>query len=228
MSKKNEEQIIDVEETLNSWEKKLEENKQSYGIILGAIVLVVAFYFAWAKLYVAPQEAEAQSSMFYAERYFSIDSLDKAMFGDGNYLGFNDIIDEYGVTSAANLAHYYMGIGYLRKGEYQNAIDHLEKFSSDDQILSAVSQGAIGDAYVELGNLGEAAENYMKAANKNKNKFTTPIYMMRAGIVYEDLAQYNDAIKVYETIKNDYPETNEGREIEKFIARAQASSTVTQ
>ena len=228
MSKKNEEQIIDVEETLNSWEKKLEENKQSYGIILGAIVLVVAFYFAWAKLYVAPQEAEAQSSMFYAERYFSIDSLDKAMFGDGNYLGFNDIIDEYGVTSAANLAHYYMGIGYLRKGEYQNAIDHLEKFSSDDQILSAISQGAIGDAYVELGNLGEAAENYMKAANKNKNKFTTPIYMMRAGIVYEDLAQYNDAIKVYETIKNDYPETNEGREIEKFIARAQASSTVTQ
>ena len=228
MSKKNEEQIIDVEETLNSWEKKLEENKQSYGIILGAIVLVVAFYFAWAKLYVAPQEAEAQSSMFYAERYFSIDSLDKAMFGDGNYLGFNEIIDEYGVTSAANLAHYYMGIGYLKKGEYQNAIDHLEKFSSDDQILSAISQGAIGDAYVELGNLGEAAENYMKAANKNKNKFTTPIYMMRAGIVYEDLAKYDDAIKVYETIKNDYPETNEGREIEKFIARAQASSTVTQ
>ncbi|HET6244942.1 MAG: tetratricopeptide repeat protein [Bacteroidetes bacterium] len=223
MSKKNEEQIIDVEETLSSWEKKLEENKKSYSIILGSIVAIVVLYFAWAKLYVAPQEAEAQSYMFYAERYFTKDSLDKAMFGDGNHLGFNDIIDDYGVTSAANLSQYYMGIGYLRKGEFQNAINHLEKFSSDDQMLSSISQGAIGDAYAEMGKLEDAVDNYLSAADKNSNKFTSPIYLMRAGIVYEELGNFSKAVEVYSKIKENYPDTNEGREIEKYIARAQSA-----
>jgi tetratricopeptide (TPR) repeat protein len=221
--KEKDEQLIDVEETLSSWEKKIEENKKSYGVILGAIVLVVGLYFAWAKLYVAPQESEAQSQMFYAERYFAIDSLDKAMFGDGNYLGFNDIIEEYGVTSAANLSHYYMGIGYLKKGEYQNAIEHLDKFSSADQIVASIALGAIGDAHTELGNLDEAADYYLRAARKNKNKFSTPIYLLRAGIIYEDLARFGDAIKVYEKIRDEFPETNEGRDIEKYLARAIAA-----
>jgi tetratricopeptide (TPR) repeat protein len=221
--KEKDEQLIDVEETLNSWEKKIEENKKSYGLILGAAILVVGIYFAWAKLYVAPQEAEAQSQMFYAERYFAKDSLDKAMFGDGNFLGFNDIIQEYGVTSAANLSHYYMGIGFLRKGEFQNAIDHLKKFSSGDQIVASIALGAIGDAHTELGNLDEAADYYLKAARKNINKFSTPIYLLRAGIIFEDLARPSEAIKVYEKIRDEFSETNEGRDIEKFLARARAA-----
>jgi tetratricopeptide (TPR) repeat protein len=221
--KEKDEQLIDVEETLNSWEKKIEENKKSYGLILGAAILVVGIYFAWAKLYVAPQEAEAQSQMFYAERYFAKDSLDKAMFGDGNFLGFNDIIQEYGVTSAANLSHYYMGIGFLRKGEFQNAIDHLKKFSSGDQIVASIALGAIGDAHTELGNLDEAADYYLKAARKNNNKFSTPIYLLRAGIIFEDLARPSEAIKVYEKIRDEFSETNEGRDIEKFLARARAA-----
>jgi tetratricopeptide (TPR) repeat protein len=221
--KEKDEQLIDVEETLNSWEKKIEENKKSYGLILGAAILVVGIYFAWAKLYVAPQEAEAQSQMFYAERYFAKDSLDKAMFGDGNFLGFNDIIQEYGVTSAANLSHYYMGIGFLRKGEFQNAIDHLKKFSSGDQIVASIALGAIGDAHTELGNLDEAADYYLKAARKNNNKFSTPIYLLRAGIIFEDLARPSEAIKVYEKIRDEFPETNEGRDIEKYLARARAA-----
>jgi tetratricopeptide (TPR) repeat protein len=226
MSKNNEnkdEQIIDVEETLSSWEKKIEQNKKSYGIVLGAIVLVVAVYFGWAKLYVAPQEAEAQTLMFHAERYFANDSLDKAMFGDGNNLGFNDIINEYGVTSSANLAHYYMGIGYLRKGEYNEAINHLKKFSSSDHIVSSIALGSIGDAHAELGNMKEAANQYEKAARNNENNFTTPIYLMRAGMAYEALGNYKEAANLYEKIKENFAETAEGREVEKYIARARAA-----
>jgi tetratricopeptide (TPR) repeat protein len=220
---KNDEQLIDVQQTLSSWEKNIDQNKKSYGFVLGAIILVIAAYFAWAKLYVAPQEARAQSLMFHAERYFAVDSLDKAMFGDGNYLGFNDVINEFGVTSSANLAHYYMGIGYLRKGEYDNAIKHLNKFSSNDHIISSVAIGAIGDAHAELGNMSDAADNYKKAARNNENKFTAPIYLMRAGLAYESLGKFSDAEDMYEKIKENYSETTEGREIEKYIARAKAA-----
>lgn len=222
MSKQTENDLLNVEETLNKWEQKIEENKKSYSIILGAIVAVVAIYFAWTKLYVAPKEAEAQSEMFRAERYFAQDSLDKAMFGDGNYLGFNDIIENYGVTKSANLATYYMGICYLKKGEYENAIKYLKDFDANDQIVAPIALGAIGDAYLELGNNKEAIEYYLKAASASENKFTTPIYLMRAGMTMELTGKYKEAVEVYKKIKTDYNETAEGREVEKYLARAEA------
>ncbi|MFN4234883.1 MAG: tetratricopeptide repeat protein [Bacteroidia bacterium] len=222
MSKQTENDLLNVEETLSKWEQKIEENKKSYSIILGAIVAVVAIYFAWTKLYVAPKEAEAQSEMFRAERYFAQDSLDKAMFGDGNYLGFNDIIENYGVTKSANLATYYMGICYLKKGEYENAIKYLKDFDANDQIVAPIALGAIGDAYLELGNNEEAIEYYLKAASASENKFTTPIYLMRAGMTMELTGKYKEAVEVYKKIKTDYNETAEGREVEKYLARAEA------
>lgn len=222
MSKQTENDLLNVEETLNKWEQKIEENKKSYSIILGAIVAVVAIYFAWTKLYVAPKEAEAQSEMFRAERYFAQDSLDKAMFGDGNYLGFHDIIENYGVTKSANLATYYMGICYLKKGEYENAIKYLKEFDANDQIVAPIALGAIGDAYLELGNNEEAIEHYLKAASASENKFTTPIYLMRAGMTMELTGKYKEAVEVYKKIKTEYNETAEGREVEKYLARAEA------
>lgn len=220
-SKEKEETVLlDVEETLGKWEKNVEENKKSYSIIVIAIIAVVGGYLAWSKLYVAPQESEAQAQMFYAEKYFAKDSIDKAMFGDGNYYGFNDIIEEYGVTSSANLAHYYMGISYLKKGEYETAIEYLQGFNSSDQVLGPIAIGAIGDAYVELGDQEEAVSYYIKAAKKNDNQFTTPIYLMRAGASYEELGKYKEAVAIYEKIKKDYSETTEGLEVEKYIARA--------
>jgi tetratricopeptide (TPR) repeat protein len=222
MSKLSENDLLNLEETLSKWEQKIEENKKSYSIILGAIIGVIAIYFAWSKLYVAPKEAEAQSEMFRAERYFAQDSLDKAMFGDGNYLGFNDIIENYGVTKAANLACYYMGICYLKKGEFENAIKYLKKFDSNDQIVAPIALGAIGDANLELGNNEEAITYYLKAASASDNKFTTPIYLMRAGQIMEMVGKYKEAIEVYKKIKTDYNDSAEGREIEKYLARAEA------
>lgn len=221
-SNQNENELLNIEETLNKWEQKLEENKKSYSIILGAIVAVIAIYFAWTKLYVAPKEAEAQSEMFRAERYFAQDSLDKAMFGDGNYLGFNDIIENYGVTKAANLATYYMGICYLKKGEYENAIKYLKNFDSNDQIVAPIALGAIGDANLELGNNEEAIKYYLKAVSASDNKFTAPIYLMRAGMVMELEGKYKEAVEVYKKIKKEYNDSAEGREVEKYLARAEA------
>ena len=213
--------IVDVVEVYSKTDRYIEENQKSISIIVAAIVLIVGGYFAYKKLYVEPLDIEARSQMYVAEQYFEKDSLDLAINGDGNYLGFLDIIDEYSVTPSGNLAHYYLGICYLRKGQYEDAIDHLSEFDSDDEIVSSVAAGAIGDAYMELGKTKDAVSYYLRAANDKENQFTTPIYLMKAALAYEDLGNYKKAVGLYEQIKDDYPDTKEGGEVDKYLARAE-------
>jgi tetratricopeptide (TPR) repeat protein len=175
--KKNsvEEPIEGVENLLSKTENYIEENQKSLTIIVTAIVVVVLGYLGYTNLYVAPLEDEARSQIYMAERYFERDSFYLALYGDGNYPGFIDIIEDYSVTQTANLARYYAGISYLRVGEYENAVDYLTRFDSRDQLVSPVALGAIGDAYVELGELDKAASFYNKAARRRANEFTSPI-----------------------------------------------------
>jgi tetratricopeptide (TPR) repeat protein len=219
----NNDLLSEVQHAYSRTERYIEENRKSLLIILGGVVAVVMGYFAWEKLYVAPMEEKAQSEMFAAQQYFENDSIDKAIKGDGNHPGFVTIAQEYGVTKSGNLAHYYLGICYLRKGKYEESLSELKQFDTDNALLAPVSTGAMGDANLELGKADEAVSLYLKAAKMSENKFTTPIYLMKAAGVYEDKKDYATALKIYDQIKNEYPNTNEGREIEKYIARAKAA-----
>lgn len=216
-----EEPIEGVENILSKTEHYIEENQKSLTIIVAAIVVVVLVYLGYRNLYVAPMEEEVRSQIYMAERYFEQDSFYLALYGDGNYPGFVDIIDEYSVTRTANLANYYAGIAFLRMGEYRNAIDYLTRFDSRDQMLSPIAFGAIGDAYLELDDPETAVSFYTKAARRRPNEFTSPIFWMKAGLVYEELERYGKALEAYETIFEKYPESTEGRQVEKYIARVQ-------
>ena len=216
---RTEDRIVAVEEALSRTERFIEENQKLLTIIVGIIVVLVLGFFGFKRLYVAPREAEAQEQMFMAERYFEIDSLSLALNGDGMYPGFLEIIDDYGITKSANLAHYYAGIIYLRQGNFEEAIDHLKKFKSKDQVVSVMAKGAIGDAYMEMNDISAAVNYYVDAARLRDNEFSAPIFYMKAGMAYELLGRNGEALKMYETIKFDYPTSNEAREIEKYIAR---------
>lgn len=125
--------------------------------------------------------------MWMAEQYFAKDSFNLALNGDGNYLGFLDIIEEYSITKSANLANYYTGISYLHLGQYENAIEYLKQFESNDKMIAPIAYGAIGDAYVELENTDEALVFYKKAVTSSENDFTAPIYLMKIGLVQEKM-----------------------------------------
>jgi len=219
---KTEEKIVAVEEALSLTERFIEKNKNILTIVIGVIIVIVLAYFGFKKMYLAPLEEEAQSQMYMAEMYFEQDSLNRALYGDGNELGFLDIIDDYGMTKSANLANYYAGICYLNLGEYKNAIGCLEDFNPEGQILGPMAIGAIGDAYMELGDSEKAANCYINAAKENDNDFTSPTFLFKAGWVYEIMGDYSKALNVYEKIKQDYPKSYEAREIDKFISKAKA------
>ena len=217
---KTEQRIEAVEEAFSRTEQFIEKNQKIIIIVVAAIIIVVLGFFGIKRFYIAPKEKDAQSQMFMAEKYFEQDSLKKALNGDGQFLGFLAIIDEYGVTESANLSHYYAGICYLKLGQFEEAIKHLDKFSAGDQLVAPMAKGALGDAYMELNQAEKAAGYYAEAAELRKNEFTTPLFLMKAAWANEELGNYEKALNFYTKIKEEYPRSNEGREIDKYIAFA--------
>ncbi|HPE33800.1 MAG TPA: tetratricopeptide repeat protein [Bacteroidales bacterium] len=220
-STKAEENIQAVEEALGKSERFIEENQKPITIILLVIVALVLGYFGFQRFYVQPKEKSAQADMFMAEKYFAQDSLDLALNGDGINSGFLDIASDYKFTKSASLANYYAGAIYMKKGDYENAIDHLKKYKSKDDILRPMALGAIGDAYVELGNNNKAISYYLKAADISNNELSSPVFMMKAGWTYELMEEYQKAIDIYNKIRTTFPQSQEARELEKYIARAE-------
>ena len=130
-----------LESALTRTEQYIEQNQKVIMMVVLAVVVLVGGYLGYKKLYLAPMEKEAQSQSFAAERYFENNQYEFALNGDGNYLGFLDIISSYGPTKTANLAHYYAGVSYLQLGDFHEAIDHLKKFRTRERVVSAVAYG---------------------------------------------------------------------------------------
>ncbi len=222
MAKKNVKQddnLQELESALTKTEQFVEDNSKIISYVVGGIIIVVAAYLGFNKFYIQPKEDEAISQMFMAENYFEKDSFNLAINGDGNYLGFLDIIDDYGMTKSANRAKYYTGISYLYLGQYEDALDYLDDFETDDLLLAPVAEGAKGDAYLELGETDSALKQYKKAYAASDNELTAPVYMMKAANLLESMDELEDALALYEGIKAEYPQTTEGTNAERYIAR---------
>lgn len=215
---KDEERLESIESTLGQTELFIENNKKTITTVVLVIVVLALAIFGVKKYYFEPREAEAQTAIFRAEQLFENDDYATALNGDGNNLGFIDVINEYGGTKSGNLARYYAGICYLNTGDYNNAIKYLGEFKGKDHIVKPLATGAMGDAYMELDNAAEAAKCYEKAALESKNSFTSPMMLMKAGFAYEMVNNYQKALDMYKIIKAEYPNSNEGFSIEKNIA----------
>lgn len=206
---------------LNKSEDFVKKNKNA---LLGVFALIAAAIVGGFLYYNhrTTRNAEAQAEMFQAVYYFEADSLNKALMGDGQYLGLTQIADQYSGTDAGNLANYYAGVAYLKLGQYQEAIDHLEDFSSDDFLVQARAYSLIGDAQLELNNPAAAADSYRRAANHNANEHFTPQYLMKAALASEVQNDYRAAIEAYDRIINDYPNAPEVNDARKYKARSEA------
>ncbi len=214
-----EDNLQELESALTRTEQFVEDNQKKITYIVGAVVVLVGAFLAFNRFYLQPKEKEALNQMFMAENYFEKDSFNLAINGDGNYLGFLDIIDDYGMTKSANRAKYYTGIAYLHMGQFEDAIEYLKKFKTDDLLLAPVKTGAIGDAMLELGKTEDALKQYQKAYAETENELTTPVYKMKAARLLESMNKLDEALKLYEEIKKDYPQSAEGTTVDKYIAR---------
>ena len=217
---KTDQQLANVEQAFSKTEQFIETNQKKITYVVGAVVAVIALYFGYQNMYLAPLEEDAQTEMFMAELYFQKDSFALALNGDEQYEGFLSIADDYGLTKAGNLANYYAGLCYLNLGEFENAIDYFSDFSSDDIILSSLAIGCIGDCYAELDDIDTALDFYKKASKNSDNDFTTPRYLMKQARILESQEDFDAANDLYVKIKKNYTESIEAQNIEKYISRS--------
>ncbi len=219
-AEENKDALEGMNEALSRSEQFIENNQKTLLISLLAVIVVIGGVLLYNNKVVLPKEQKAAEQIFKGEQYFAVDSLDKALYGDDvDYIGFEAIAKQYSGSKTAKLAKAYIGLCYKVKGDYETAISYLNKVNTSDLAAGPALVGAIGDCYVELGQAQKATAYFEKAA-KADNNLLAPIYLMKAGRVYESLGQWSKALAVYETIKAQYPASLEGGEIDKYIERA--------
>lgn len=205
-----------VERVTGFWQQN------SKGILIGlvAVLAVVGGFAAYKNLIAEPNTQKSNDAIFRAQEYFRLDSLQLALNGDAINPGFIKIIDKYSGTPAGNLAKFYAGASYLKLGDYKNAEKYLKDFSTDAIQVNARAKSMLADAYAEQGKKEEAAKLYMEAGRLfEKDEFNSADYLFRAGLLYETMGKKKEAIEAYTLVKEKYPRSERGFEIDKYLAR---------
>ncbi|MGO4772361.1 tol-pal system YbgF family protein [Flavobacterium sp. W22_SRS_FK3] len=218
-----------LDETASRTEDWVAKNQKIIiGLVAGIAVLTIG-YLAYQKFIEAPKQDEAANEMFVAQENYkkategvASDSLYKlALNGSEGKFGFIKIADEYSGTDAGNLANYYAGMASLNIGKFDDAIKYLGEFKSDEAIVNALAIGGIGDAYSQKNQQKEALDYYVKAAESNKNDFTTPRFLLKAGKTALALGQKEEALKYFTDIKDNFDATPEAASVDVLIGLAQ-------
>ncbi|MFK7899677.1 MAG: tol-pal system YbgF family protein [Cyclobacteriaceae bacterium] len=211
----NEETIVSQ---LSNLEEFIQKNTNAVYAIAAVVVIAAAGYFFWTNK-VKTDTLEAQKELFTAQYFFAQDSIGLVLNGDGNsVIGVEEIAEEYSSTDAGNLSNFYSGALYLKQGEYETAIEFLDKFSSSDFLVQARAYALTGDAYMELGEYDNAATQYEKAADHYPNETFTPAYLNKLALAYEKADNQSEALEVYSTLLKDYPNSSEATRAKKYKA----------
>ncbi|MFZ1664358.1 MAG: tetratricopeptide repeat protein [Flavobacteriales bacterium] len=215
-----EEKDLDIGAIYTRSELFMEKNKTPVTIAVVAVLAIVAGLLGYRKFVSEPAAKQAAETIWKAQYYFEIDSLDLALSGDGNYLGFTQVADEYGSTPTGKLAKFYIAVINQQQGNNEIALQYYKEADLGDDVLRVMAVGNQGDVLVDLGRPQEAVGQFMKAADMVKSDYTTPMFLMKAGIVYQQQNDWANAAKCFGRIATDYPASPDANTAKKYAARA--------
>lgn len=212
-----------IEETKNlsgidKLQQTYEQNATAVNIGLVTVLILVAGFLYYARVLQPQKEIQAQEAIFEAQYYFEKDSFQLALNN-----GLIDVAQNHGGTKAGKLAHYYAGISYFNLGDYNSAIYYLDNFKSNDDLLNAIAKGVFADALMETGETEKALVNYKKSTTITINETVAPILLYKAALAHEKNGKKQEAYNFFKEIKDTYPNSDQARDIEKYIGRVKAS-----
>lgn len=216
---------------LNNREAFVDKNKKAILVAIAAIIVIIAAFFVYHSQVAAPREEKASTALGKGQEYFNQQSYDKALNGDGaGYVGFVKIASDYSGTDAGNLANLYAGLCYANLDKWNEAVKYLDEYSpANDQMVGPAAVAALGDAYAHVNQIDKAVDSFKKAASMaddkaadDVNNSLSPTFLVKAGILLESQGKKEDALKIYQDVKQKY--VNSGMvqtgEIDKYIERA--------
>ena len=211
----NNPQVAPVEEQqVSKTEAFFEKYKKA---IIGGVVAVVAVIVCAILVnnyYLEPRSNEASTELAKSQELFDAQQYDKAL------TGFQKVANEYSSTDAGNLAQLYIGLCQANLGKWQEAVNALENFSGkDDQMISPAAEGALGNAYANLKQYDEAVKHLTSAAKMADNNSLSPTFLIQAGEILESQGKKDEALKLYEEVKEKYFQSMQYQSIDKYIER---------
>ena len=204
---------------LTSTESFIDKYKKPLIIGGGAIVVILLGVIGYQKFVSEPHELESREVYWPAYYEFEQDSMALAITGSEDFTGMESIAEDYSGTSGGNIANYTMALAAMDQGEYEDAIEYFDACDFEDIVVASMVIGLKGDCYVELDDYSAAVDLFEDAAEREANEFTSPMFLMKAGLAYEALDQNQDALSAYEKIKTNWSESDEAKDIDKYIAR---------
>ena len=229
MSKRKKEQISkgnqEMIETINKSEAFFNKNKKAIIASLIALVLIVVGAIAYHN-YATSRNEKASTAMAKCQELFSAQDFEKALKGDSiGTPGFIQIASDYSSTKAGNLANLYAGLCYAKLDKWQEAVKYFDQFSpKGDMMVSPMAIIAMGDAYANVKQLDKAVECYQKAVNMadgaselGYNTTISPIALQKAGLILMEQKKNDEALKMFETIKEKYLGAAVQQDIDKYI-----------
>jgi tetratricopeptide (TPR) repeat protein len=195
-------------------------NTQNKTLVYGvsAVVLLLVGVISYQFLYKMPLEKRGLVAIIQTQQDFDNDSFN-AVIKKGPALA-----DEFSGTKAGHLAAYMTGASYLYKGDVKKAIEFLEEVSFSDKIMKPQAIGLLGDAHIENKDLDAGLKYYNKAISASENEFSKLWWSKKAARVHEKKNEWSNALDIYTSLKEEFPESEELVEIEKYIARAKAKT----
>ncbi len=220
-----------LDEGASKTEAWVEKNQKFIMGFVGIVAVALLGYLAYQNFIQEPKQAEATNEMFQAQTHYvqalnsttAKDSLyNLALNGSAGKYGLIDIADKYSGTAAGNIANYYAGMAYLNLNKYQEAINHLDEYSGDDEATGPLAKGAIGDAFAQLNQPEQALKYYVDAATMKTNEVTSPRFFLKAGIVALELGQTSKALEYFNTITEEYKDSEEAEKAKLYKGQAEA------
>ena len=212
------EQIVDTNDALSKAQSFWVKYGKNATIAIAAFVVGIGGWFAYGQFIIKPKEEKAADAIYKAQQYFQADSSKLVLDGDGSNKGVLYIISNYGGTKAANLAHYYAGVSYLKLGDFNKAIEHLKDFSTNAKQIQMAAYGCLGDAYAEAGKKDEAVDYYTKASKTFEfDEANSAEYLFRAALLSSTINKNKEAVTLFKELKEKFPKTEKGFQADKYI-----------
>ena len=213
-----------AEQSLNQSEAFFIKYKKAVIATVVAIVVIIAGVVLYKTYVSGPKEIKASTAIAKGQQLFMADNYQQALNGDSaSFKGFAKLADEFSGTSAGNLANLYAGLCCAKLNKWEDAAKYIEKFDgADDQMISPAAEGALGNVYAHLNQLDKAVSHLKKAAEKADNNSLSPTFLIQAGEILESQGKNDEALKLYQEVKDKYFNSMAYQTIDGYIERVSA------